>query len=111
MNEAVRRGYEHYASLITRPDRRPVVAPVGNAFGLVYDDVVRAGENPAAPTSLFHRLYDPDGTHPSPLGTYLAACVLHASITGQTPRGLPSASGISEAEASILRSTAAKVVL
>ena len=34
-------------------------------------------------------LYDPDGSHPSPLGTYLTACVFYGVLTGQTPVGLP----------------------
>lgn len=31
------------------------------------------------------KLYDPDGTHPSDLGTYLTACVFVATITGELP--------------------------
>ena len=42
-------GYERYASLITTPDRTPIVAPVGTAFGLVRDD----------DGDLWYRLYDP----------------------------------------------------
>jgi hypothetical protein len=34
-------------------------------------------------------LYDPDGSHPSPLGTYLTACVFFSSLTGESPVGLP----------------------
>ena len=34
-------------------------------------------------------LYDPDGSHPSLLGTYLTACVFFAALTGQSPVGLP----------------------
>ena len=33
-------------------------------------------------------LYAQDGSHPSPVGTYLAACVLYATLTGQNPEGL-----------------------
>ena len=35
-------------------------------------------------------LYDRDGSHPSPAGSYLAATTLWATIAGQPPRGLPS---------------------
>lgn len=31
-------------------------------------------------------LYGPDGFHPSPLGTYLAAIVIEAALTGRPPR-------------------------
>ncbi|HEX5789524.1 MAG TPA: SGNH/GDSL hydrolase family protein [Luteolibacter sp.] len=33
--------------------------------------------------------YLPDGKHPSPHGSYLAACLFHAALTGQSPKGLP----------------------
>ena len=34
-------------------------------------------------------LYYQDGSHPSPAGSYLAACTLYAAIFHQTPAGLP----------------------
>ncbi|MEL7531037.1 MAG: hypothetical protein AAFN10_07005 [Bacteroidota bacterium] len=34
-------------------------------------------------------LYDPDGSHPSPTGTYLTACVFYGVLTGDSPIGLP----------------------
>lgn len=40
-------------------------------------------EDPALP------LYGPDGFHPSPLGTYLAALVVYEGITGHDARSLP----------------------
>ena len=41
--------------------------------------------NPAMP------FYRADHSHPSPAGTYLAACVFYAVLTGRNPVGLPSA--------------------
>ena len=35
-------------------------------------------------------IYNADGKHPSPLGTYLAACVFYSSLSGQSPKGLAS---------------------
>jgi len=35
-------------------------------------------------------LYGPDGFHPSPAGTYLAALVVYAGLTDRSPVGLPS---------------------
>jgi hypothetical protein len=35
------------------------------------------------------RLYGPDGFHPAPLGTYLAALVVYAGLVGRVPGGLP----------------------
>jgi len=34
-------------------------------------------------------LYDSDGSHPNPIGTYLTACVFYAFLTGKSPIGLP----------------------
>ncbi len=34
-------------------------------------------------------LYDDDGSHPSPLGTYLTACVFYTFLTSEDPVGLP----------------------
>ena len=34
-------------------------------------------------------LYDDDGSHPSPAGTYLAACALYATLFETSPVGLP----------------------
>ncbi len=35
------------------------------------------------------KLFHPDGSHPSPAGTYLTACVVYAVLTGMSPVGLP----------------------
>jgi hypothetical protein len=53
------------------------VLPVGMAW-----DRVRR-ERPGL--DLFH----PDGSHPSPVGTYLAASVMYAALTGRPPQGAP----------------------
>ena len=53
--------------------------------------VVPAGEAWARARALRPdiKLYDPDGTHPSDLGTYLTACVFIATITGELPENMP----------------------
>ena len=54
-----------------------VVAPVGKAFQTVGDRVdLHADEGDAKPH------------HPSPAGTYLAACVFYKVVTGDSPVGL-----------------------
>lgn len=53
------------------------IAPVGPAWMAVL------GKLPDAP------LYGPDGQHPAPDGTYLAACVFYAVLANQSPVGLP----------------------
>jgi len=52
------------------------VLPVGRAWRRVLE----GGTGPD--------LYDKDGSHPSPAGTYLAACVLYATLFERSPEGL-----------------------
>merc|ERR1711963_219611 len=110
MNDFVEQGYAHYASVVTRPGRTPLVAPVGRAFRLIYDDVTSAGGSAGDQGSLFHRLYDPDASHPSALGTYLAACVLYSTITGAAATGLPAGHAISETDVAVLQAKADQAV-
>jgi hypothetical protein len=59
-------------------ETKSIVAPVGVAWAEV------RSKNPGI------ELYIEDGSHPSPAGTYLAACVFYATIIGRSPIGLPS---------------------
>lgn len=52
-----------------------LLAPVGLAFQSLRESGIG--------------LYDADGRHASPAGSYLAACVLLAAILGEDPAGLP----------------------
>jgi len=61
-----------YAELASRLGAR--LAPVGRAW-------LRAQVE--MPDTRLHR---PDGTHPSMPGTYLSACVMYRTLTGQDPR-------------------------
>lgn len=51
-------------------------------------------------------LYNPDGSHPSPAGTYLAACLFYAAITGRSPLYLTIPDTVSVEEGGILRTVA-----
>ena len=53
-----------------------LVIPVGLAFEKAYK------KNPNI------KLHKPDGTHPNLLGTYLAACVVYASVYKESPIGI-----------------------
>ena len=53
------------------------VAPAGEAWRMWREEFPDA------------TLYSGDGSHPNPLGTYLAGCVFYATLTGQSPVGLP----------------------
>jgi hypothetical protein len=113
MNRLTTIGYEGYAKSVALETLQPVharasaplIAPCGRAFELVYN----ISTKPLDPTSLFSCLYhnkiknspgnaadsnvgarsacaiDGMGTggHPSPLGSYLVACVLYGAIFHQ----------------------------
>jgi len=53
------------------------VAPVGAAWAAVID------QRPDL------ELFVADGSHPTPAGSYLAACVIYATLTGTSPVGAP----------------------
>ncbi len=67
------------------------VAPVGEAWH-------RARE--AAPGV---ELFAPDGVHPSPEGSYLAACVIFSTFYGRSPEGIPIATGAPEIDPDVAR--------
>src|SRR5437660_8227996 len=55
-------------------------------------------------------LYAPDKRHPSPAGTYLAACTTFAALTGRSPVGNPYRAGIDEPTAKFLQQVACDTV-
>ena len=64
--------------------------PVGEAFREVYEACARQAPYPENDkATLFSRLYAPDGCHPSRLGSFLAASVFYAALTGLTPEAHP----------------------
>ena len=52
-------------------------------------------------------LWQDDGSHPSPAGTYLAACVLYRTMTHQSPVGLSDTEGLDPATAAQVQQVAA----
>jgi len=87
-------GYRMYAENVTTSDRQAYIAPVGLAFKVIYDDIIAEGGTPTDSGTLFHNLYSNDGSHPSTRGTYLAACVMHSTVTGDSSIGLPDQFGL-----------------
>ena len=51
-------------------------------------------------------MYNPDGSHPSPAGTYLAACLFLAKVSGHSPLYFAIPEGVSVEEGGILRAVA-----
>ena len=55
-------------------------------------------------------LYAPDKRHPSPAGTYLAACTVYASLFKQSPEGLAYSASLDAATAAFLQTVAWETV-
>lgn len=109
MQAHLEEGYLAYAAAAGEDGTPAYVAPAGRAWARVHDDLVAAGEDPLVVGSAFHALYVEDGSHPSPRGTWLTACVVYASLTGRSPEGLAAPPDIADAD--YLASVAADVVL
>lgn len=103
MNALTTEGYELYRAVVDDSPRLPAgIAPAGAAFELVHSE----------DRALFLRLYDPDGSHPSIIGSYLTSCVFVAWLSGAPTEGLPFyPSGMTDTEARYLQTVADRVVL
>ena len=56
-------------------------------------------------------LWQADGIHPAPEGTYLAVLVFYAALFQESPEGLPYYAGLTEDVAQFLQSVVAETVL
>lgn len=90
--------YNAYMRMADSSDRA-MVSPVGRVWSYVRTN------HPSI------NLYNPDESHPSAEGTYLAACTFYASLFQQSPVGSNYYGGLSAATAGILQNAAALVVL
>ena len=90
MQQHLKSGYIAYAENLSSDERPVFIAPVGMAYENIFFSIPNASED----GTIFSDLYAPDGSHPSIQGTYLAACVIHSSVTGESSIGLPSTGGI-----------------
>lgn len=94
MQQALRDNYVTLAQ-----DNDAYVSPVGVAWKQVRD------------THPLINLYDPDASHPSPAGTYLAACVFYCTLFQESCVPATYAAALPPDTAAILRSIASSVVL
>ncbi len=112
MQDHLTAGYLRYVETCATPERPTWVAPVGLAWRHIHDGILADGGDPQDESSLFYRLYSTDGSHPSPSGNHLAAAVIYATLTGESPVGLSDPSGlVSPDDAAQLQAAAAAVVL
>lgn len=89
----------HDAYLLAAQNAGGVMAPAGDAWSVVL------AQYPAM------TLHAADGSHPTEAGTYLAACVFYATLTGQSPLGVQDRpASLSDADATALQTVAADLV-
>jgi hypothetical protein len=74
------------------------LAPVGPAWQVALR---------AMPSLLLH---EADGSHPTPSGSYLTACVLFATLLSKSPEGSSNNYGLADAETRFLQNIAAQTV-
>ncbi len=103
-------GYRLYAENVSTPGRPAWIAPAGLAFKHIYDGIVAQGGTPEDSGTLFHDLYTSDGSHPSLSGSYLATCVVYATLTGDDPVGLIGPGGLNATRTLELQQAAAMTV-
>ena len=75
-----------------------LLVPVGEAFRRIQR------EHPLV------NLYQPDSLHPNLAGSYLAACVFYAALSGRDPQALAAPKGIDEAKARLIRAAASQTM-
>jgi len=130
MQDNLKVGYESYRDQGLVTNAGPVyIAPVGLAFKAIHDKYCTDGlstpectgqmsgvsvgcEAATDGTTNFTTLYSGDSSHPSPKGSYLAACVCYATITGKSPEYLtgPAEDDVSLEDRLYLQQVAADVV-
>ncbi len=94
--EALYRGYSLY-----RDRTGGTLADVGAAWANIYRD----GRRPFS----FRELYNPDGSHPSLKGSYLAASVFFATVFKASPEGLAYPLGLSRTSAEYIQKVAGRL--
>jgi hypothetical protein len=87
MNHMIEEGYRRYVEGTSTASRLTKMAPVGLGFERIYQDLVDRGDDPLQ-ASDFSLLYRGDGSHPTRRGSFFAACVIYATISGKDPRDL-----------------------
>jgi hypothetical protein len=89
MQQKLTQGYRRYQNATSTMQRPTYIAPVGLVFQTIYNDLIQGDTttlvHPTDDGTLFSDLYSSDGSHPSILGSYVAAVTIYSSITGLDP--------------------------
>jgi hypothetical protein len=99
MQERIWKGYYDVAMVLRAPPARVGLAPVGLAWA---EAIARNRHVP---------LWARDGRHPSPLGSYLAACVIYVFLTGRDPSGSEYMAGLAPSDARQMQDVARDIVM
>ncbi len=83
MQDRLNQGFLTLRSVLAEIEE-PLMAPVGPAFEIVYDDLQKQRQDPLAENSRFRQLYAPDNYHPSLAGSYLAASTVTSAFTDRS---------------------------
>jgi hypothetical protein len=111
MQSLLATGYRQMAHAIAVAGHAVKIAPAGVAFQSIYQREVTLGHDPLASGSLFMQLYGPDFIHPAVPGTYVAACVVTATLYGVDPTSFTgNVAGIDPATVLVLQMAARDAV-
>jgi uncharacterized membrane protein len=110
MQDRLEEGYIDFRDNMTVQGRDVWIAPVGLAFKHIHDGMLSSGSNPLTSGTTFYGLYSTDGSHPSLSGSYLSACVIYATLTGDSPVGSNDSVALSSALKLELQQAAAATV-
>ncbi len=86
MQDATTEGYQAYQKFLMA-DGSPLRVQL-SPVGLTYRYIHEHEEHPLDHDSLFWRLYVQDGSHPTPIGSYIGACSFYMRIVGKSPVGI-----------------------
>jgi hypothetical protein len=111
MQSRLETGYRDMGRAIAATGRAVKIAPVGLAFQAIYEHDILTGHDPLATASSFRQLYAGDAIHPGPAGSYLAACVVTATMHDVDPTTFTAdIAGIDSTTKLVLQATARDVV-
>ena len=107
MLQPLRRGYTRAGVRLDIP-----VVPVGMAFAAINKQHphIDLYTPDLARMEAGQPVYRKAIKHPGVAGSYLAACVLYATLTGRSPQGIAYQAGLDDAQAQTLQSVAHQVV-
>jgi hypothetical protein len=88
MQRKLTEGYKKYGNAMKSNKYMVDISPVGQAYEMIFDEIIRSGKDPLNPNSIFYKLYISDGSHQSLRGSYLASCIFYVKIHKKSTIGI-----------------------